>query len=286
MGTLSYTTAMSLDGYVADADGDFQWSAPNEEVFQVHIDRMRDVSTEVLGRKTYQLMTYWEVEPDDGEWSEAEREFARRWQALDRVVVSSTLTRADLGREQTRLVADLDLAELAQLVRDARGEVEIFGPTTAAAAIRAGMVQDFRFFIVPKIVGGGLRALPDGPDLDLTLVEHRVFDDGTVYVHYQARPQHAGELEVTLTGQLVCANPEEADIVRAHLPRHLELTRAEPGCISFEVRETGNPLVWQVDERFRDDAAFTAHQGRVAASEWGRATAGIERSYVVERVRG
>lgn len=66
MGTLSYTATMSLDGCVADTEGDFQWSGPNDEVFQLHLDRMAEVSTEVLGRRTYQLMTYWEAEPPGG----------------------------------------------------------------------------------------------------------------------------------------------------------------------------------------------------------------------------
>jgi quinol monooxygenase YgiN len=88
--------------------------------------------------------------------------------------------------------------------------------------------------------------------------------------------------EVVLRGKLVCATDAEAALVRSHLPRHIELTRAEPGCISFEVRRIDDPLVWQVDETFASTSAFEAHQARVAASEWGRATAGIERCYTVE----
>lgn len=187
MGTLSYTTAMSVDGYVADASGDFQWSAPDEEVFQFHLDRMAAVSTEVLGRNTYRLMSYWESEPEDDPWGPLEREFARRWQNLTRIVASSTLTQEDLTSDRVRLVADLGLDDLERIVEEASGEVEIFGPTTASAAIRAGMVKDFRFFIVPKVVGGGLRALPDDADLDLSLADHRVFGNGTAYLHYQAR---------------------------------------------------------------------------------------------------
>ncbi len=183
MGTLSYTATMSLDGYVADTDGDFQWSAPSEEVFQFHIDRMAAVSTEVLGRNTHELMRYWEAEPDNEPWGAAEHEFARRWQNIDRVVASSTLTSDELG-ERTRLVPILDLATLEQIVDAAPGEVEIFGPTIADEAIRVGMVNDLRLFVVPKVVGGGLRALPDHAHLDFRLVEHRVFGNGTVYLHY------------------------------------------------------------------------------------------------------
>lgn len=90
--------------------------------------------------------------------------------------------------------------------------------------------------------------------------------------------------EIVLTGQLICSDAVEADLVRQHLPRHLALTMGEPGCLSFTVSPTADPLVWQVDERFTSVAAFRAHQHRVRLSEWGRATAEIERRYAVREV--
>lgn len=193
MGTLGYTATISLDGYVADANGDFNWSGPSDEVFQYHVDRMAAVSTEVLGRNTYLLMKYWEAEPEDGSWGESEHEFARLWHGIERVVVSETLTPDDLAPERERLVPTLGLGELRRIVEEAPGEVEIFGPTTASQAIRAGMVEDYRFFIVPRIVGGGLSALPDGARLDLELVEHRIFSNGAAYLHHRApRPATPG----------------------------------------------------------------------------------------------
>ncbi|MEE8869902.1 MAG: dihydrofolate reductase family protein [Acidipropionibacterium acidipropionici] len=183
MGTLSYTATISIDGYAADGEGDFQWSAPDSDVFDFHLERMAKVSTEILGRKAYLLMRYWEQEPTDEQWTEAEHEFARRWQGLDIVAASSTLTAAELAPGHG-LVPHLDLDEIRRIVEDADGEVEIFGPTVAADAIRAGMVQDFGIFVVPKVVGGGLRALPDDVRLDLDLAEHRIFDNGTAYLHY------------------------------------------------------------------------------------------------------
>ncbi|MEH6821269.1 MAG: dihydrofolate reductase family protein [Dietzia psychralcaliphila] len=187
MGTLGYTATISIDGYAADANGDFDWTAPGGDVFRFHVERMEAVSHEVLGRNTYHLMTYWEAPPEDGSWSPDEHEFARRWKDLTRIAVSSTMTEADLASDRDRLVPRLDLAGLQQIVDDAPGAVEIFGPTTASEAIRAGMVDDFRFFIVPTVVGGGLRALPRDTMLDLTLAEHRVFDNGTTFLHYQRR---------------------------------------------------------------------------------------------------
>ncbi|MGD8194147.1 putative quinol monooxygenase [Herbiconiux sp. P18] len=89
---------------------------------------------------------------------------------------------------------------------------------------------------------------------------------------------------IRLSGQLVCRNAAEAAIVATQLPEHIELTRAEPGCLSFEVAATDDPLVWTVEERFASEDAFATHQARVAASEWGRSTAGIERQYEIRRV--
>ncbi|HKU36376.1 MAG TPA: antibiotic biosynthesis monooxygenase [Paenarthrobacter sp.] len=87
--------------------------------------------------------------------------------------------------------------------------------------------------------------------------------------------------EVRLSGQLVCRDLDEVAVVVEHLARHIELTLAEPGCVQFSVKATADPLVWQVDEVFRDAASFSAHQARVADSEWGRVTTGIERRYTV-----
>lgn len=184
MGTLSYTATVSLDGYAADADGDFQWSAPNCDVFDFHVERMAEVSTEVLGRTTYGLMQYWETDPTDEVWSPAEQEFARRWRRIEKVIASSTLTEDDVKPGRDRLVPDLSLDELQRIVAGATGVVEIFGPTVAGPAIRAGLVEEFQFFVVPKVVGGGLRALPDDVRLDLTLTGHSIFDNGTAHLRY------------------------------------------------------------------------------------------------------
>ncbi|MBB3036057.1 putative quinol monooxygenase [Hoyosella altamirensis] len=90
---------------------------------------------------------------------------------------------------------------------------------------------------------------------------------------------------VKLTGRLVCVDDAEAETVLRHLPRHMELTRAEAGCLHFDVEPTGDPRVWSVSERFVDQAAFDAHQARVRTSEWGQATSGIAREYVIETHR-
>lgn len=186
MGTLSYTATISIDGYAAGPDGDFQFGAPSEQVFRFHVERMAAISAEILGRRTYELMHYWEAEPEGEDWGDDEREFARLWQGLVIVAASSSLTADEITRENHRQVTELTLDEIARITQHASGEVEIFGPTTAAPAIRGGLVRDFRFFIVPVILGGGLRALPEDARLDLRLIESRVFENGFTMLHYRA----------------------------------------------------------------------------------------------------
>ena len=92
-------------------------------------------------------------------------------------------------------------------------------------------------------------------------------------------------MPVRLTGTLICKDAGQAARVAEHLPRHIELTRAEPGCLSFDVEPTDDPLIWDVSEEFRDDAAHDLHQERTAASDWARQTAGTARSYVLRRTQ-
>ncbi len=185
MGTLSYAVTMSLDGYIADADGDFQWFTPTPEIFDVHLERISEVSTEILGRKTYELMQFWDTYPDDPAATPAERVFGRLWQHIDKVVASSSLTTTDMAADDDQLVTQLEIHEVRRIAAEAEGVIEIFGPTTAAPAIRAGLVERFEFFIAPVLLGGGLKALPDGARIDVHLRQHRIFDDGTVYLKYE-----------------------------------------------------------------------------------------------------
>lgn len=184
MGTLNYTATVSLDGYVADANGDFDWSGPTEEVFDFHVARIQDVTTEILGRNTYTLMQYWQTY-DEPDGTDAEHEFARRWRDITKVVASSTMTSEQLGASSDRLVSRLTLDDIRDVTASADGDVAIFGPTTAAPAIRAGLIDVFEFFTVPMIVGGGLRALPDDVRLALKLTDQRTFNNGLVYTRYE-----------------------------------------------------------------------------------------------------
>ncbi len=180
MGRLLVTALCSVDGYVADTEGSFEFAFPSAEVHQAVNDLERGVGTQLLGRRTYEIMTYWETAPTDGD--DAEADFARVWQGIDKVVYSSTLTEVTTPR--TRLVSAFDADEVRALVQAAPHDVEIGGPTLAAEAWRAGLVDEVRLFLVPSVVGGGLPALPDGVREQLTMHGQRTFENGTVLLQY------------------------------------------------------------------------------------------------------
>lgn len=184
MGILNYAATISLDGYVADSSNDFQWAAPDEEVFAFHLARLSDVTTEILGRRTYQLMEYWEDPTQQAHMSSAELEFARYWQGVDKVVVSSTLSASKTVTDRVRLLRDLCLADIRRIVAATSGVVEIFGPTTAAEAMRACLVDRFEFFVAPIILGGGRKVMPKGAYRKLKLEHSKTFTNGTVYLRY------------------------------------------------------------------------------------------------------
>ncbi|MEV7631403.1 dihydrofolate reductase family protein [Microbacterium sp. NPDC089318] len=236
MGTLSFTATVSVDGYAAGPDGDFQFGAPSEQVFRFHVERMAAISTEILGRRTYELMRYWEAEPEGEDWGEDEGEFSRLWQALDIIAASSTLTADDMTRENHRLVSDLTVEEIARIADGSSGEVEIFGPTTAAPAICAGLVRDFRFFIVPVILGGGLRALPEEANLDLRLVESRVFENGFTLLHYRAADPIQSSPHVDARRGPIIPELEEDESVAPRPEEEIaDVLRAEPDVADHSV---------------------------------------------------
>lgn len=171
----------SLDGYVADAGGGFAWTAPSVEAHLFVNALTRDVRTFVMGRNMFETMRVWDTMPLGEE--PATDEFAQIWRAADKIVCSDSLTGVEAPRTsfEPRLTTD----RLAEIVAATHGVVEVSGPTTAADALRAGMVDDIRLFVVPHVVGGGLRAFPDDARLPLELTDERRFDDGTVYLRYR-----------------------------------------------------------------------------------------------------
>jgi dihydrofolate reductase len=179
---LIYSAIVSLDGYTADQEGKFDWAEPDEEVMALINDLERPIGTYLYGRRMYEVLRYWE-DADLGGRSASTREFAGIWRSADKVVYSSSLPEAPTAR--TRIERSLDLEAVGALKQ--RGDVGIGGPTLAAHAIRAGLVDEYQLFVTPVIVGGGLAALPPGARASLDLVDERRFASGVVHLRYRAR---------------------------------------------------------------------------------------------------
>jgi dihydrofolate reductase len=174
---LVYSAIASLDGYVADADGHFEWSAQDEEVHAFVHDLERPVGTFLLGRRMYEVLSPWDTMDDP---APIMRDFAQIWRAADKVVYSRTLAEPSTAR--TRIEREFD----PDAVRGMQGELSIGGPELAGQAIRAGLVDELRLFVSPVVVGGGTAALPDGVRWDLELVEERRFGNGVVFLRYRS----------------------------------------------------------------------------------------------------
>ena len=183
MAALLYAAICSLDGYVADEFGSFEWAAPDEEVHAHVNDLQRGVGTHLLGRRMYEVMSYWDA--PDADAGDIERDFAELWQAAEKVVYSTTLP--EVTTRRTRLERSFDPSVVRQLVAAAETEVTVGGADLAGQALRAGLVGEVRLLLSPVIVGGGTAALPPGLRLDLALLDERRFGNGVVYLRYARR---------------------------------------------------------------------------------------------------
>ncbi|HEY0937172.1 MAG TPA: dihydrofolate reductase family protein [Trebonia sp.] len=179
---LVYSAIASLDGYTADAAGTFGWAEPDEEVFAFVNELERGVGTYLYGRRMYEVMRYWEDIALEGQ-SPAFRDFAGLWQAADKVVYSTTLPAASTAK--TRIESRFDPEAVRALKQ--RGDVSIGGPGLAAAAVRAGLVDEYQLLTVPALVGGGTPVFPAGVRADLVLTEQRRFAGGVVFLRYRVR---------------------------------------------------------------------------------------------------
>lgn len=186
MAKLIYTAIMSLDGYIADENGDFGWAAPNEEVHTFVNDLMRPVGAYLYGRRMYDVMVVWETPEAFADESPITQDFARIWQAADKIVYSKTLEKASSAR--TRIERDFDIEAIRRMKATAGSDLAVGGADLAAQAIRAGLVDEYHLFLAPVLVGGGAQALPDAVHLTpLELLDERRFSDGMVYLHYRVR---------------------------------------------------------------------------------------------------
>jgi dihydrofolate reductase len=183
MGKLIYSTTASADGYIEDAGGSFDWTAPDDEVFRFVSDLLRPVGTYLFGRRLYETMLYWETALTMPDQPPLAREFADIWQAADKIVFSATL--GSVSSARTRVERKFDPELIAQLKSATGHDMVVGGADLAGQAIKAGLVDELRLFLVPVIVGGGKRALPDGARSDLELLDTRRFAGGAVYLSYR-----------------------------------------------------------------------------------------------------
>jgi dihydrofolate reductase len=179
---LIYSAITSLDGYVADADGTFDWAAPDDEVHSFVNDLERQSGTYLYGRRMYEVMQFWEsIDPLDD--SPVSRDYAALWQAADKIVFSRTL--AAPATERTRIEREFDPAMVQRLKASSPTDISIGGPELAGHAIRAGLVDECRLFLHPVLRGGGNQALPDDVRVRLELLDERRFSSGVVYLRYR-----------------------------------------------------------------------------------------------------
>ena len=177
---LIYAMIASLDGYVEDESGRFDWAAPDEEVHAFVNELERPIGTYLYGRRMYETMVAWETMDDE---HPVMRDFAELWRAAEKIVYSRSLESASSAK--TRVEHDFDAGAVRRLKESAQGDIGIGGPELAGQAIAAGLVDECHLILVPVLVGGGKRAFPDGVRADLELLDERRFAGGAVYLRYK-----------------------------------------------------------------------------------------------------
>jgi len=183
---LIYTAITSLDGYVNDQEGRFEWAAPDEEVHTFVNDLERPVGTYLFGRKMYETMLYWERAPSLPGDPPCVAEFERIWRTADKVVYSTTLENVSSAR--TRIERAFDPQAIGLMKARSERDLTVGGPGLAAQALSAGLVDELHLLVTPVSVGGGTPALPRQVQLSLELQAERRFDRGVVHLHYRVRP--------------------------------------------------------------------------------------------------
>jgi dihydrofolate reductase len=185
MAKLIYSAITSLDGYVADEDGNFDWAAPDEELHRAVNDLLRPVGTHLYGRRMYDVMVAWESDDIVAGEPPYIADFAKIWRAADKVVYSRSLETVSSAR--TRIERDFDPDAIRQLKATADDDITIGGPDLAAQALRTGLVDEIHLFLNPIIIGGGNAALPSDSRVELALIDEHRFANGVVHLGYRTR---------------------------------------------------------------------------------------------------
>jgi dihydrofolate reductase len=191
MGKLIYLMTTSLDGYVADKDGDFHWAMPSEEVHAFVDDTLRNVGTILMGRNLYEVMKVWDDIPTEGtsgpymdDPSQAMNDYAKIWQAAKKIVYSPTLSEVSIAN--ATIERSFDPTTIQKLVAESDKDFDIGGPHLAAEAIKAGIVDEYHQIIVPIMIGSGNHWLPKDVNIKLELQNERKFDNGFVHLQYKS----------------------------------------------------------------------------------------------------
>jgi len=179
MARLTYLAIASLDGYVEDEQGKFDWAAPDEEVHAFVNDLERPVGTHLYGRRMYETMAWWET----GHHAGVYQDYAEIWRAAEKVVYSRTLQ--TVSSERTRIEREFDAATIKRLKESSESDISVGGAELAGRAIAEGLVDECLLFLGPVLVGGGKRALPAGVHAELELLDEHRFRSGVVYLHYR-----------------------------------------------------------------------------------------------------
>lgn len=183
MAKLIYVTNVSLDGYIEDEHGSFDWTEPDDELFAFITDLVRPVGTHLYGRRLYETMAVWETDPALAAHSELMADFASVWQSSDKVVYSTTL--GAVATVKTRVERTFDPASVRAMKASATSDLTVGGAHLAAHAFRAGLVDECQLLVRPVVVGGGKPALPIGRRVDLELLDDRRVGNGVVYLRYR-----------------------------------------------------------------------------------------------------
>lgn len=185
MAHLIYTTNASLDGYIEDNEGRFDWTTPDEEYFKFISNLVKEAGTYLYGRRIYETMMVWETDPRLAAESPLWRDFAETWQAANKIVFSKTLESVSTGK--TQLERSFNAEAIQQLKKSVGKDILIGGAELAAQAFRSGLIDEYHLFLIPIILGGGKPSLPNNVRLDLNLLEERRFGSGVVFLRYQIR---------------------------------------------------------------------------------------------------
>jgi dihydrofolate reductase len=180
---LIYSAITSLDGYIEDKEGHFEWGGPDEEVFSFVNALERPVGTYLYGRRMYETMVYWETAPDLADQPPGVRDFRELWHTADKIVYSKTLK--SVSSAKTRIESDFNPKVIHEMKASLERDITVGGPNLAAQAFRAGLVDECQLFLTPLVVRGGKPSLPEDVHLELELLDERRFRGGVVFLHYR-----------------------------------------------------------------------------------------------------